>query len=88
MSLLDFSHDDRGPRREDLAGLRQPHALGRAHHEFGADLFFQLAQRLGQRRLRHVQDLRGGAHAASPGQGEQQVQMLESQAASPADYLG
>jgi hypothetical protein len=40
---------------EDLAGIRADHALRRAVQQLCAEFVFELAQLLGQRRLRHVQ---------------------------------
>jgi hypothetical protein len=51
--------DGLGVLIKNLAGVGAQHAMGRAVQQLGAEFFLELAQLLGERRLRHVQYLGG-----------------------------
>jgi hypothetical protein len=56
---------------KDLAGIGAEDAVGRAVQQLGAEFFLELAQLLGQRRLRHVQHQRRARQRAVVDDGDE-----------------
>lgn len=70
--------------RTKRAGLGQLHALGGAHKQLHAQLFFQLLNLPGERRLRDMQPRRGAADVQLFRHGDEVFQMPEIHVFSPA----
>ncbi len=61
---VDFGQDAFGEFQHPEARRREAHGFGAAHEKFDARLILQPLHLMGQRALRHVQDVGGAGEAA------------------------
>ena len=73
------AEDDPRVLGEHRAGLGEPRAAGAPLQQGHGEPAFQLAHRLADRRLAHVDGLRGAGEAAVPGDGLEQPEGIEAE---------
>jgi len=72
-----FPHHLPSPFGEEAARFRQPHVAISPHQQRTANSIFQLPHPLAQRRLRHVQPIRGAAEVQRLGEGDDGFEIHE-----------